>query len=146
MLADLRNRAELLSEAAEEIERQWEAPELERHRLSTVKRFETVAEHAREAIADAGTEVQIAVTPVGYRDVKESLATAHENGALVKVTVHTEGDADPPPADAFEGVATEVRHRTLPTPFVASSTGRRPASRPTGIRRTSTASSSTTTR
>jgi len=121
VLADLRERADRLDEAAEEIEERWQAPAVERHKVSIVKRFETVRERAESAIREADSEVQVATTPDGFRKLRGGLTQAVENGALVNVCICTdpEGDEEPPAADEFEGVATEVRHRTLPTPFVA---------------------------
>lgn len=118
VLSELRRRSEELSEAADEIETRWEAPSLEHHRVDIVTRFDTVFEHAREVIAEAETEVQVAVTPENFDELRESLSTAHDNGAIVKASIHTADGNEVVPTE-YEGVATEVRHRTLPTPFVA---------------------------
>ena len=120
VLADLRRRSEEFSAAADEIETRWEAPELDQHRVDIVKRFDTVFDHAGEAIAAANTEVQVAVTPREFRRLRDALASAYDNGAIVKASIHTDGDADIGElVEEYEGVVTEVRHRTLPTPFVA---------------------------
>lgn len=120
VLDDLRKRSEEFSAAADEIETRWESPALDHHHVDIVKRFDTVFEHASEAIADAKTEVQVAVTPAEFRRLRTSLKSAHDNGAIVKASIHTDGDADIGDLVAeYEGVVTEVRHRTLPTPFVA---------------------------
>ncbi|SNR51238.1 TrmB family transcriptional regulator [Halorubrum vacuolatum] len=118
VLTDLRSRSERLTAAAEEIERRWEAPALDHHRVDIVKRFETVFEHAASAIEGATTEVQVAVTPEGFETLRDSLATAKANGAVVKVSIHTQDETASLPT-GYEDAATEIRHRTLPTPFVA---------------------------
>jgi sugar-specific transcriptional regulator TrmB len=120
VLADLRGRASMLETAADEIEDRWEAPEVDRHMLSIVKRFETVFQRAASLVRDAENEVQLSVTVDQYEELKPALRAALENGAIVKVSLHTDPDEDAPSfEDAdFEGVVTEARHRTLPTPFV----------------------------
>ncbi|MFB6127014.1 MAG: TrmB family transcriptional regulator [Halolamina sp.] len=117
-LEELRGRAERLTDAAAEIEAQWEQPAVDQHRVSIVKRFETVAERARQSIREAENEVQLAVTPESYRRLRDACAQAFDNGAVVKVAVITETGGDPPAID-FDGEVTEARHRRLPTPFVA---------------------------
>jgi sugar-specific transcriptional regulator TrmB len=118
VLEDLRGRANMLEEAAEEIEDRWEAPEVDRHKLSIVKRFETVFQRASALIRDADSEVQLSVTPAQYRELKPALRAAYANDAIVEVSIHTD-PGDPMDLSEFEGVVTEARHRTLPTPFVA---------------------------
>ncbi|EJN61586.1 TrmB family transcriptional regulator [Halogranum rubrum] len=121
VLTDLRGRAELLVDAADEIEDRWEEPEVDRHKVSIVKRFDTVFDHATAAIRDAKYEVQVSATLEQYRELKPALEAASRNGAIVKLSIHTPptGGPDLPPSSMFEGATTEVRHRELPTPFVA---------------------------
>ncbi|SEK62881.1 TrmB family transcriptional regulator [Haloferax larsenii] len=121
VMEDLKNRANQLDEAASEIETRWQEPAVDRHMLSIVKRFETVFGRAEELIRDATSEVQVSVTPEQLEALRPALSRAHENGALVKVSLHPEqGDTlDSVDKRLFEGVATEVRRRTLPTPFIA---------------------------
>lgn len=118
-LEDLRDRADRLVSAAEEAESRWEAPAPERHRVDIVKRFETVSDRALEAIADAENEVALAVSPDGFDRFRDALATARENGAVVKLTLVGEEIDEVVDATTFEDVATEVRHRPLPAPFLA---------------------------
>ena len=122
VLDDLRRRATRLEDAAAEIEDRWEQPDIEDHRVSIVKRFQTVFDRAAHVISEAENEVQVAVTPDGFRELESALQSAHRSGALVKVSIHTgreEDDSALPDADRFEGTVTEVRHRRLPTPFLA---------------------------
>lgn len=121
VLGDLRGRAEMLVDAADEIEERWEQPEVDRHKVSIVKRFDTVFDRAAATIRNAEYEVQVSATLSQYRELAPALATAADNGAIVKISIHTPPTetTDLPPASTFEGVATEVRHRELPTPFVA---------------------------
>ncbi len=121
VLSDLQARATLLNTAADEIEERWNEPAVSQTKLSIVKRFETVFSRAKTLITEAENEIQLAVTPSGFAELKPALETAFDNGVIIKISIHTEGpDADPfPPSSEFEGVATEVRHQKLPTPFVA---------------------------
>lgn len=121
VLADLRGRADMLVDAAAEIEERWEQPEVDRHKVSIVKRFDTVFDRAAATIRNAEYEVQISATLTQYEELKPALEAAIDNGAIVKISLHTSPTETPelPPPSTFEGVATEVRHRKLPTPFVA---------------------------
>ena len=121
VLSELRSRADLLSSAAEEIETRWEAPAVDRHKISIVKRFRTVFDRAAEAIANAEDEVQLSVSESNLEELHEVLSDAVDRGVIVKISLNadTRDDPAPPSADRFEGVATEVRYRPLPTPFIA---------------------------
>ncbi|MDS0298606.1 TrmB family transcriptional regulator [Halogeometricum sp. S1BR25-6] len=120
VLEDLRGRATMLETAADEIEDRWEAPEVDPHMLSIVKRFDTVLQRAASFIREAESEVQLSATPEQYENLRPALREAYRNDAIVKVSLHTDPDTDLSAFDAadFEGVVTEARHRTLPAPFV----------------------------
>jgi sugar-specific transcriptional regulator TrmB len=121
VLADLRERAERYTAAAEEIEQRWNQPAMADHQVSVVKRFETVLDRARESIRTAETQVEVSVTPEQFEQLTPALATAHDAGVEVKVSVHTVpgGRSSLPETEALEGVCTEARHRPLPAPFVS---------------------------
>jgi sugar-specific transcriptional regulator TrmB len=120
VLSDLRERASLLTDAAEEIEDRWQEPAVDTHKVSIVKRFDTVFDRAAALIEEAENEVQLAATPEQFETLRPSLRRAFDNGAIIKLSMHTVDDgADMPDTDQFDGVVTEVRRRTLPTPFVA---------------------------
>ena len=120
VLDDLRGRATMLETAAEEIEERWEEPEVDRHALSIVKRFDTVLQRAASFVRGADNEVQLSATLEQYEELRPALREAYESDAIVKVSLHTTPDFDASAFEAadFEGVVTEARHRTLPTPFV----------------------------
>lgn len=121
VLSELRSRAELLSSAAEEIETRWEAPTVDRHKISIVKRFQTVFDRAAEGIANAEDEVQLSISESNFHALRDILVDAVDRGVIVKVSLHadTRGDPAPPSIDQFTDAATEVRYRPLPTPFIA---------------------------
>jgi sugar-specific transcriptional regulator TrmB len=120
VLADLRERATMLTEAAEEIEERWQEPAVDTHKVSIVKRFDTVFDRASALISEAENEVQLAVTPAQFEKLRPALRRAYDNGAIIKLSVHTDDESGPvPDVRRFDGVVTEVRNRTLPTPFVA---------------------------
>jgi sugar-specific transcriptional regulator TrmB len=119
VLDDLRDRASLFSEAADEIEDRWEAPAVDPHKVSIVKRFDTVTGRAKRAISEAENEVQVSATPEQFRELREALVTAVDNGAIVKLSLHGPEETAGLPTDDLPGAVTEARFRDMPTPFVA---------------------------
>jgi len=119
VLADLEERAERFEAAAAEIEDRWEQPEIEETKVSIVKRFETVIDRASDIIENAQTQVQVCVDPEQYALLRDSLVSAMENGANVRLSLSNHGDAEAlPDADRLRGSCTEARSRNLPSPFV----------------------------
>ncbi|SHH37953.1 TrmB family transcriptional regulator [Halobaculum gomorrense] len=119
VLDDLRNRAERLESAAEEVEQRWEQPELEAGGASIVTRFRTVIERAEAFITDANHQILLSTTTGNLRRLAPSLRDAVDRGVSVRVSVHTDEDEAPPDLDLFEGTCIEARHRPLAAPFVA---------------------------
>ncbi|MFC7209196.1 TrmB family transcriptional regulator [Natronoarchaeum sp. GCM10025321] len=120
VMSDLQQRANKLATTAEAIEDRWERPEISGHKISIVKRFDSVVEQFRAAAEDATSRIQIAVSPSQFEAVRPALEDAIDRGVFVKLCVAT-GLEDPHAVDEMEfaDVATEVRHRTLPAPFTA---------------------------
>lgn len=125
VLADLRDRADDLEAAAEEVEERWEQPELGDHGASIVTRYRTVIDRARLFVREATTQVHLSARPRDVERLREPLAAAHDRGVTVHLLVQTAVDEEPPPAGAVADVCTEARHRPLPTPFVALVDGQR---------------------
>lgn len=123
VLADLRSRADRFEMAADEIEDRWERPDIEDHRVSIVKRLDTVLAQTDELIRSATNQVQIGLTPVQFEELSDALATALENDVDVKVCLvpptATDDAFEPPTDDALARTCTEARYRDLPSPFVA---------------------------
>ncbi|MFC4549855.1 MULTISPECIES: TrmB family transcriptional regulator [Halorussus] len=119
VLANLREQAATFETAADEIEERWERPPVDDHMVSIVKRFDTVLDRARDLVADADNEVQLSVSPEQFRALRPQLERARENDAVVKVSIHTTDPATVPDRDAFADAVSEVRHRKLPSPFLA---------------------------
>lgn len=119
VLADLRERAETFATAAEEIEERWERPAVDDHMVSIVKRFGTVIDRARALVAEAENEVQLSVSTDQFLDLRPVLKRARENDVVVNVSIHATDARTLPDAESFEGAVTEVRHRELPSPFLA---------------------------
>lgn len=113
-------QAELMTEAADELEERWEEPAVESQMVTVVKRYDTVFDRAREAIDDAEYEVELSASLSDYERLREDLAAAYDRGAIVKVTITAHPTASPieNPEERFSGVATEVRLRRLPTAFL----------------------------
>lgn len=120
LVESITERATLMADAAEEIQDRWEEPSVEDHTVSVVKRFQTVLDHARDRIAGADYEVEVVVTSSQFDALREELAAAYDRGVIVKVAIAAAPGSSPieNPAERFEGVATEVRVRRLPTAFL----------------------------
>jgi sugar-specific transcriptional regulator TrmB len=121
VLQDLQTRAERFSEAADEIEDRWNRPAMEDHRVSIVKRIETVIERAESLIESAENQVQLSANPAQYERLAPALRSAREAGADVKLSLYTQSGDEPALPDEAElaETCTEARHRELPSPFIA---------------------------
>ncbi|WP_121741111.1 TrmB family transcriptional regulator [Natronorubrum halophilum] len=121
VLRNLRSRADRFEAAAGEIEDRWSRPDLEEHKVSIVKRLDTVLARADELIREAGNQVQIGLTPAQFEDLSDALATALENGVDVKVCLFPEIGTESalPSTDALARACTEARYRDLSSPFLA---------------------------
>lgn len=121
VIGDLQRQAKQFAEAAEEIERRWEQPAIEETSVSIVKQFDTVLKNASESIRTARNQVQVAIGTDHYESLYPALRTATANDVNVSLSLYT-GDQD---IDSFveeenlAAVCTELRHRELPSPFVA---------------------------
>ena len=123
VLADLRSRADRFETAADEIEDRWNRPDLEEHKVSIVKRFDTVLAQTDELIRAATNQVQVGLTPAQFEELSDALASALENGVDVKVCLvrpnPTDDEIDLPGSETLARTCTEARYRDLPSPFVA---------------------------
>lgn len=117
VLDDLRSRATRFETAASEIEERWNQPEMGQSKVSIVSRFETVLDSAKRYISEADNQVQLAVTPDQFDELRPSLVEAIENDVLIKLSLHSTA-FDGIDTDALPGACTEARHRPLPSPFV----------------------------
>lgn len=119
VLEDLRSRSTAYADAAEEIQERWQQPPVTEHEVSIVKRFETVRNRAKALVDGAETQVQVAGHVDQFRELADELAAAHRRGVDVTVSVWTDDGEELPDGSEFDGVCTEVRHRDIPSPFVA---------------------------
>lgn len=111
----LEERAATLEESADELEDRWNEPAVERRQISVVKHPETLRERVGDAIDDADGELEAAVTPDQFARFRGHFESARSRGVVCKLTLCTDGEPDRLPEE-FDGAATEVRHRTVPTP------------------------------
>ena len=111
----LRHESEHLSDTAQGIENIWEQSTLQDHRLVLFEQVDSALEQAESLIREADSSVAVAATPAQYYRLKEAMAKARENGAVVDVSL--EG-FDENPIDTDQPV-TEIRRRSIPGPFVA---------------------------
>lgn len=121
VLEDLRSRATRFETAADEIEDRWNRPDIEGHKVSIVKRFDTVLTRADELIRAADHQVQVGVTPAQFDTLSDALATAREAGVDVKVCIVPETTGDPPlpRTETLARTCTEARYRDVTSPFMA---------------------------
>ncbi len=118
---ELEDLADELVDASATIEDHWDSPDLDDYSVSIVQRFETVMDQAATEIRSADNQIQLSVTVDQFETLESQLSAAVDAGVTVQVSIHTgESDTDRSLTEAlFEGAATEVRHRELPSPFVA---------------------------
>ena len=119
VLDDLRSRATKFEDAADEIESRWEEPSMDTHTVSFVKRVDTVLEKAEALIRTAESQIQIAVSPEQYDRLKPALEAAKADGVHVRLAMYVEEGVEPPKEQDLASVATEVRYRRIPMPFIA---------------------------
>lgn len=106
--------------AKQSVEERWQQPSLENYAVSIAKRRETAFERAALALEDAENQIKICVNETQFDRFQPYLRAAFEEGVAVKVCVWTDPAAGGiEDVSRFSGVCTEVRHRTLPSPFVA---------------------------
>ena len=121
VLTDLRSRASRFVTAADEIEERWSRPDIEDHKVSIVKRFDTVLDRADELIRSADHQVQVGLTPAQFDELSDALAVAHDAGIDTKVCLFPATTTEPtlPSTETLTRTCTEARYRDVPSPFVA---------------------------
>ncbi len=121
VLSDLRSRANRFETAADEIEERWSRPAIEEHKVSIVKRLDTVLTRADELIRSADNQVQVGLTPAQFDDLSAAFATALEKDVDVKICLFPDEDDEPelPSTETLAQTCTEARYRDIPSPFVA---------------------------
>jgi sugar-specific transcriptional regulator TrmB len=117
VLADLRSRSELLADAAGEIEQRWRAPAIDDHTVSLVKNPETAVAQAAEKVAGARYSVRVVAARDQLERLSDALATAHEQGCRVSLTVAS-GDVPTEASPPLTAVASAVRVASVPVPFL----------------------------
>lgn len=87
VIGDLHDQSARLSDVADAIEERWEHTPVAEHEVNVTKRARTAIEHAEAAIRDADTTVEIAPSGDLLARFEESLVSAAENGAVVRVSL-----------------------------------------------------------
>jgi sugar-specific transcriptional regulator TrmB len=119
MLDHLRTRGELLTAAAEEIEDRWERPKMHRHRISFVRNTETVLQHVRESLANAETNVDVALSFDQLQTLAPALAEAKRRGVIIRCVVYPEPDlASKLENLGLDEVVGELRVHDIPSAFL----------------------------
>lgn len=119
VLEDLRTRANRFSKAAAEIERRWERPSIEDNAVSLVKRFDTVLDHACEAIRSSESQVQVSVALDRLPEVAPALRTARDEGVYVELSVYGgRDDGGDFAADDVADLCSVCRRQLIPSPFI----------------------------
>lgn len=120
ILAHLRERGELFSDAAEELEDRWEQPDLKDHRVGVVKHAETVLEHVRTQVREADVAVEVALTADQFESLRTDLKAAADRGVIVHVAVYYQPDLDERSEEwDLSEPNLEMRVVKIPGPFLA---------------------------
>ena len=120
ILRHLRERGELFTDAAEELEDRWEQPDLNDHRVGVVKHAETVLEHVRTQVRDANTAVEVALTADQFESLRGELKSAAKRGVIVHVAIYYESDLDERSTSWDVSMTNlEIRVVKIPGPFLA---------------------------
>ncbi|MFC6975236.1 TrmB family transcriptional regulator [Halomicroarcula sp. GCM10025709] len=120
ILTHLRERGELFTNAAEELEDRWEQPDLSDHRVGVVKHADTVLEHTRNQIREAEIGIEVALTADQFESLRAELTRAAERGVVVHAAVYYEPDLADRSEDwdlAASGI--EIHVVKIPGPFLA---------------------------
>ncbi|WP_129115913.1 TrmB family transcriptional regulator [Halegenticoccus tardaugens] len=120
IISDLRSRAESFTDTADELKELWSAPALGEHDVTLVKRLETVTERAVHFIRSAEIEIQLAISPSQFHELRPFLLEAHNRDVFIKLSI-TSTETPTDELDQrfdFDGVATEVSLRDLSVPFL----------------------------
>ncbi|MDS0282717.1 TrmB family transcriptional regulator [Haloarcula onubensis] len=120
ILTHLRERGELFTEAAEELEDRWEQPDLKDHRVGVVKHADTVLEHVRNRVRETDVAVEVALTADQFESLRTALYSAAKRGVIVHVAIYYESDLTER-SEAWDLSRTnlEVRVVKIPGPFIA---------------------------
>lgn len=120
VLKDLRERADRFGDAAEEIETRWEAPAIDSHTVSFLKRIDTVLDRAEAKVRSATDQVEVAASLDQFERLQPALEAAHDRGVYVRLILHVDEDSGEtlPSESLLSETASEVRYRTIPMPFL----------------------------
>jgi len=120
ILSHLRERGNLFTDAAEELEERWEQPDLKDHRVGVVKHAETVLEHVRTQVREADVAVELALTADQFESLRADLQAAADRNVIVHVAVYYEPDIAERSAEwELSGPNLEMRVVKIPGPFLA---------------------------
>ncbi|WP_312907524.1 TrmB family transcriptional regulator [Natronosalvus caseinilyticus] len=115
IIDQLREKSQMLADAADEVEDRWERPDAQDFRVNVLKRRESLVNNAREAIEDASVSVEVAATPAQLEQLQPALRDADDRGVNTWVTLCGEE----PSIDPRDAGVLQVRWRALPGPFIA---------------------------
>ncbi|SDR03629.1 TrmB family transcriptional regulator [Natronobacterium texcoconense] len=115
IIDELREKSQMLADAADEVEERWERPDEQDFRVNVLKRRESLVNNAREAIENANVSVEVAATPAQLEQLQPALRDATDRGVKTWVTLCGDGES----VDAGDVGVLQVRWRKLPGPFIA---------------------------
>ncbi len=117
-LAGLRTRINQYETAVDEINHRWQEPDANDHEITLIRRFRTVLERARADIETAERHIQLAATPDQFLELRSLLASAHDRGVYIQISLYVPPDDELPFEESvFEGTCTEARRRELQNAF-----------------------------
>lgn len=116
----LRSRGSLLTEAADELEDQWEEPDVDEHRVGVVKRPETVYERVRDSLDKASVTAELTMTYDQLELLLPELESAAERGVFIRIHLYAEPDVrEKAAALGLANSKLNIRVGTIPGPFLA---------------------------
>lgn len=126
----LEERADMLSTAAEMIDATWEQPPAGDHSVSVFSDFEAVVDDAATVVREAKTTVQVASKTSTAVDLRDALRKARESDVLIELSLFTDPETTSIAsisalATHGDEIATEIRRRSAPAPFLALVDGTR---------------------
>lgn len=120
ILTHLRERGELFTDAAEELEERWEQPDLKDHRVGVVKHADTVLEHVRNQIRETDVAVEVALTADQFESLRTELYAAADRGVIVHLALYYDADlSERSESWNLSRTNLEARVVKIPGPFIA---------------------------
>jgi len=119
LIDDLHAKSDRLSTVATAVEDRWEQSPLGEHEMNVTQRVDTVIDHTREQIREAESTVDLALTDERLVEFESALAAAADNGVVIRASAFPTADGPDLATHPVAASVTEIRRRTIRSPFFA---------------------------